>query len=310
MLNYEDFKMRMLNTADIFAPERFQGWKAILITDNHADHTVDYLAFASDRPNAASPCICIQEAYDVYKERGEMSDAYLYAVDSLIYEEMKIDDLDLIGNWHYCKTRVLQRLIAPDDLKKLPKNVICKDFLDLKVIYQIYIKKAENQIQPVIVTNHVLQNWSVSKEEVDVIAHANTLAMTSYQYVDMLDLLRHLAIQEEWPYEEFEVAYQKAKKRAACYSLWDKNHVCGSTLLMANPVLKDMADRMEGNLYVFATSDAGVDVADANNMTKEDAFEYLDSVIHRVGMDQEKRLSRSLYYYDAKSDSVSIVGRK
>ena len=63
-----------------------------------------------------------------------------------------------------------------------------------------------------------------------------------------------------------------------------------------------------GDLYLFVSKE-GMDCADATQMTKEQAVEYLHSVLSLFDENDAVPLSTSLYRYDAKTESVVIVER-
>ena len=308
MLSYDEFKERMLRTADVFTPVRYQDRKPILITEEIDLVEKDYLTFEADTPNVEAPCVCLREAYRIYQERENICDSYLYAMETLLYEELVIDDLELEKDYDFCKTRVLLKLIGPEQEKDMPANLVTRPFLDLKIMYQIYFKVAGNQIQPIVVTNRMLNTWGIDEEELYRTAYANTMYRASFICTNMLDVLRRTAIRNEWQYSVFEQVYESAKEKPACFAIWDKNHVCSSVILLATHLLKEMSKRMGGDLYLFVSKE-GMDCADATQMTKEQAFEYLHSVLLLFDENDAVPLSTSLYRYDAKTESVVIVER-
>ena len=310
MLNYEDFKERMLKTADVFTPERYREWKPILLTEENGTTECDYLSFESEEANKEAPCVCMQEAYHIYRERENIYDAYLYAMEIFLYENMVMDDLELKDDYDFCKTRVMLKLIGPDQEKELPmKYMVSRSFLDLKVVYQIYFKLSNNQIQPIVVTKRMLNIWGIDEEELYKVAYANTMYRAVFCCTNMLDVLRRTAIREEWQYADFEQIYASAKEKPTCFAIWDKYHVCSSTVLLASHLLKELSERTGGDLYLFPVKE-GMDCADAEKMTKEGAFEYLDSITKLRDEVWGTVLSSSLYRYNAKTQTVTIVERE
>ncbi len=298
MLGYEEFKDHLLEQSKVFTPHKYQEWKPVILTEEQVNEERDYLSYTVDLPNEAAPCVCLHTAYQLYKKRENLYDAYLYAAKTLSFEKMVFDDMELLGDWNFCKTRIMLRLIDPQVSDTVPPHLICRPYLDLSVVYQIFIKLKNNQIQPVMVTERVLRKWGITEEELYEVAYINTMYKASFLYADCLDLMRCDLIQSGCDTSFINDMYAAGKMAPKSFELWDKKNVGTSAILLANPFLKEVSNILGASMYLitFPNSYKAISAAD---MTKEEALFCQESVA-----------DHPLHYYDLETDAVLIVKGK
>ena len=69
MLGYEDFKCHMLKHFEVFTPHKYQKWDLVILSEEQGNEELEYLAYTTNSPNEAAPCVCLNTAYQFFKEQ-------------------------------------------------------------------------------------------------------------------------------------------------------------------------------------------------------------------------------------------------
>lgn len=235
---------------------------------------------------AVSPTVNVDDIYDIYENKG-----YEVAIEKLrelLDSKPPISDLnDLFGK--ISKDRLTLKLVNYERNKERLKNTIYKTIGDLAVELRVIIECAGDGYASTNVTDGILEEMGLSKEEAIQIAIDNCKEDVTLQ--DILSLLLDMGVDMGVDIDNTDYL------EAPMYVLSNKDKLNGAVAMLYNEYLDKVCDKFASdNVYIIPSSIHEVIVVNAKDIKASD----INSIIAKVNdttVKPDEILSYNLYEY-------------
>ena len=235
---------------------------------------------------AVSPTVNVDDIYDIYESKG-----YEVAIEKLkefLNGKLPVQDLnDLFGK--ISKDRLTLKLVNYERNKERLKNMIYKTIGDLAIELRVIIEYAGDGYTSTNVTDSILDEMGLSKEEAMQIAIDNGKGDVTLQ--DMLSLLLDMGV--DMGIDIDDVNYLEAPM----YVLSNKNKLNGAVAMLYNEYLDKLCDKFASdNVYIIPSSIHEVIVVNAKGINPSDINNMIAEV-NNTTVKPDEILSYKLYEY-------------
>jgi len=190
----------------------------------------------------------------------------------------------------YVEYQLINLALNKDLLEATPH----KEFLDLAVVYRVFVNFGEES-GSFLMDNRTLENLKISETEIDKAAKVNTLK-AGFVKTSMYEMIKGVPLSmeaEESPEQEM-------------FVLTNIRKLYGSNILLYPNELKDVADRINDDLYILPSSVHELITVPASFGSCEDLKKTVRNVNDTVLVSDEI-LSYSVYRYSRKVGSIEIA---
>lgn len=305
MMNYEEFRKKVVEDFLGYFPEEYKDWKVELSEVNKVNRTLDGIGIYppdSQRKKVVPTCY-IQDMYERYKECGdfdlamnEQSRVYQEAI-----KEANIFQIDLSPET--VKNNIVFCLINKEENEKMLNDMPYREKEDLAIIYRYVVKQSREGIASSKVTNSFMEKYGLTEPELFRLAYDNTKRIFPVTIKPMLEVVKAMMtnngefdLTEEMFLEEFSEPEQ--------YIISNPNGINGASSILYPDELKKLADKVGDDLYILPSSihetiaipAEGADPVELSEMVTE---------INRSSVSMEERLSNQVYFFDRKSMTLT-----
>lgn len=250
---------------------------------------------------------------------GESKIGYCDYIERL---QSEVDILKCIKEFENIRERIYVRLMNPLICRKTTENLESVPFLDLSVTFVLDISDlthaADNRnerdvkagFHPLIrVTEDLAESWNVRGTDLLSIALENERRDNSFISEELADTLRRMCSEEPNVLEKINMieAGNTGPDRLVIYSLYEESFRNGSSALLRNEVLREVAEKAGRDILIIPSSvNELLCIADMGDMD----FIWLRSVIGEVNdtiVPRNEILSYSVYRYSLKNDRISVA---
>ncbi len=195
-----------------------------------------------------------------------------------------LDTLD----FNNAKDKIFFRLINLELNKNELENIPYKKFLDLAIIFYIYIKNGTNE-HSIKITNNILEKWGITVDELYEIAYNNTTSIYLPEVASLLNVLP-IEVDEQYRFPLFYASNQV--------------HEYGSNIICYKGLLKEISNKFfdDKDFTIIPSS-----IHEVLLVENEDYVEDLDSLISEVNqteLNETEVLSPHAYIYLRNEDKI------
>lgn len=217
--------------------------------------------------------------------------------DAEAYAE-KLQDFEKAKN--DVRMRLVNKEWDKDFLEDKP-HIDCKD---LAMTFYIEVGKQDGNAYIISIDNDIMEMWD--RSELDVLDYAmdNNRRLFPQAY-SMTDFAR-----KQLTEEAFELFTENTKNSPArdMYILTNAHHFYGSSYLMDNEIMTEIAKKLNNDLIIVPVNVDDVILFPATEFMLEQDF---DTIIKDFNSNpNSEKLSDSIYYYDAKTQSLEYLADK
>lgn len=258
------------------------GTKTTMVRKNNG---VAYEGFAKVDV-AVSPTVNVDDIYDIYESKG-----YEVAIEKLkefLNGKLPVQDLnDLFGK--ISKDRLTLKLVNYERNKERLKNMIYKTIGDLAIELRVIIEYAGDGYASTNVTDSILDEMGLSKEEAMQIAIDNGKGDVTLQ--DMLSLLLDIGVDMGVDIDNTDYL------EAPMYVLSNKRKLNGAVAMLYNEYLDKLCDKFASDtVYIIPSSVHEVIVVNAKGINPSDINNMIAEV-NNTTVKPDEILSYKLYEY-------------
>jgi len=294
-MNYEEFKGIVEKKFLSFMPEEYKNHKVLIRKVNKVNQSYDGLTLKSEDGNN-SPTICMDYLYKDYQSAPLNLHAILAVAASEMVEAMgklpEIPEFDL----DLMKDRVVFQLINTEQNKELIENVPNRAFLDLSIIYRVFLKSDDDGMRSIIIKNELAGRNGLSESALYELAMVNTKRLLTPVVNNMDDFLRGIVRDDA-------VIFHGSKM----WIISNKQVINGATSMLYEDKLHELAEHLNSNLYILPSSIHEVIAVPASATDDSIALARMVDDINREEVSVEERLSNHVYFYDKDSRKVSLA---
>lgn len=256
-----------------------------------------------------SPLIYLEKYYNQYAD-GRMS--IVEIVDEIIRIQGDGGIQELIGigglvDYEAIQSKIRLKLVNYEANKARLKGMPHVQFLDLAIIFYIEIDSNSQRILTAAVEHHHLEIWGIEKERVYKDALYNMRACCPARIKPVMSVIKDLEEENDGNLDmvmsDEDISYEQG-----FWIMTTKSGIQGASTLIHGDGLKKFAQLNRDNIVILPSSIHEVMLI-SQRLVNEN-YEYLSHMVEEVNRNEvlrEDRLSNSIYLYNRKEDSITIV---
>ena len=307
-MDYDNFLENVCKgVQDICAPGETVSIKRVL-KNNSVE--LDGLYVTGGNSNIA-PTVYLNSFYDDFCGGRSMEDI----VDTVarVEKENRVECSLEVGDFltfEKIKDRIIFKLVNTAENKKLLLEVPNRPFLDLSVIFLIFIDKSEGGMATTVIHDNHMNKWNITENELYELALSNMRRIFIPDLRGMEDLLREMLICDSVSSElEREILDEiESRNVAPMYVLTNHNKVYGATGMLYEDLLGEFA-KEHGSFYILPSSiHELILVPDACGVNSDSLLDMVTEV-NLTQVAKEEVLSDNIYYYDSDSGTLGLINK-
>lgn len=290
-MNFVEF----MNVVKNAVSERFEGYVKIEEIEKNNGLVLHGLTIQIKESNI-SPNIYLEPFYNDYLN-GKNLDEIIENI-CKIYSDNKIGnsiDVSFFTEFNNVKSKIIYALVNYEMNKEFLKTVPHTKFMDLAFVYKYYIGKEEfkeSGMATITINNNHLKLWDVDTNEVHRLALENTPQLLPCVIQPIQNILSKLMGIDM---EDF--IQEDINEIIPMYVLSNVNNMYGAGCIVYEDVLKNLADKLDSNLYILPSSiHETIILADTSECIKDELMEMVKSV-NETQVANEEILSNQVYYF-------------
>lgn len=245
-----------------------------------------------------SPTIYLEEFFLQFQNGRPAYDIANNIVE--LYEEVKFDhpwDVEQIQNIYRAKSKLVYKLIHYNRNKTFLKDIPHIPYLDLAIVFCIYLEQTERGSATILVTNDLLKTWNLSTSELLRIASENTPEFLTAELKPM-----HMVIMELSNY-----AYKYDENHESqMHVLSNEYGYLGAACILYDHVLEDIGNLFDEDYYVLPSSIHEVIILPASCHFTQDELSEMVNEINKTQVSEEEILSDHAYYFNRELNQLLI----
>lgn len=257
-----------------------------------------------------APIVYMEGYYKAFQNGSSMSELI-----HKLYEEYKNYRVTESINLHYLidfenvKDRITYILVNHDMNKEMLDEYPHTDFLDLAKLYVINISDLKEGTATIKINHSLLCLWDKRIEEIDMIATENTERLFPVQ-ADRLDMIvKAMMLQglgEDNISEDMQ-SWLLSADDSMLYVVTNHLMVNGAGVMCYRNVIKNLADRLNSDLYILPSSLHEILVIATEGQSKYELQDMVFTVNRSKDMTKELILSDNVYLYSREKDCIEIA---
>ena len=266
------------------------------------------------------PTIYLNAYFDAYKNHAMNIEEILSDILGLYQNAMPPSRLspEFMSDFDSLKSRVMYRLIHTESNQELLKEVPSIRFLDLSVVFFLYIEEnAVGQLTTPIRKEH-LRQWKIGVSDLWKLARVNT--PTAYPPViqnmsETLNDLQNLHADTSDTIVSTEINRTtigepdetECETTPPIYILTNSSGLYGAGCMLYPTVLEDLSDRLNQDLLILPSSIHEVLILPADTPIGLRELQMMISTINQTEVLPEDRLSNQIYFYRREDGMIDIL---
>lgn len=238
--------------------------------------------FYRNYQNGESVAYLAEELFRCYKEETGQIPECIYRLDS--YET--------------ARPNIFAKLIHIDENRNLLKDTPHEVFLDFAIVAYFEVNEAQIFKGSVLLKEHHLECWNVSKEELLSNAIRHTRQEKGVWFMSMSEVL------EELLFEQDEELIKRAQE--GMFVLTNKEKYLGAFLAYFPDILYDISTKLKEDFYMLPASVHEWVIVPVSRVEDEQFLITMVKDINDHEVLKEEVLSYNVYYYNMSSQKIHI----
>ena len=275
---YEEFKETLMAELMDYLPVKYGNWNMELREVPKVNGYLEGISMVSPVENSASPTIYVKDLFRYYQQCENMDRVcqraaaiFVKGIDYALRMEEQLEDELPFEN-------IIFTLINQKENERLLKDVPHRTFLDMALIYRVMIYDGEGGINTATITNSLAEDYRLSEEKLYQLALENTPRLLPAE-VHTVDGMMAILTNEQ--------------------------KILGATSMLYPGVLADIAETLNGNLFILPSSIHEVFLIPVDGQKMEEMNDTIAEANESFCKDEEI-LSNHVYFYDCDADLVRI----
>lgn len=293
-MTYSDFKIEIYEKISTRLPENYTSRIETISKNNGVN--LDGLIIMNPDTNIY-PTMYLNDYYDLHKSDGYSIDA---CVDRLLdsYDKYKLTtnvDVSCLQDFNSVKNNIIYRLVNRKKNHNFLKSIPWRPFLDLAIIYSIWIESKGDTHGTVTITNNHIHTWGCSENQLYTLAHENSKSNLPSVIFSLPDFLNDIA---------GEKVIEEADPSKSMFILTNKSKMHGAACVLYDNVLKEFARKYKKDLYILPSSIHEVILLVDSDELQHDSINDLVRDVNSTQVDIIEQLSDHAYKYIWKEDRI------
>lgn len=303
MMNYDEFKDHVVENIRDHLPENYADADislADVIKNN--DQVLTGLMIRSE--SNVTPNIYLEQFYEMY-QNGEEMDAILDRISKVrvSHEISEVSDVDRIRDLEAVRDHIQCRLINEEYNQEYLVNKPYTKIEDLAVVYTIDLGESSNGRMSVTVTDDLMAQYGITKEELHEIAMEN-LANSELKFQSMQEVLMGMmGINMDDP----DMSEMFDQGGPTMYVLTNESKLFGATAVLDTSTMDSIAEKLGGDLIVIPSSTHEVIILPTEAGIDKETLESMIQDVNATQVDAVDKLSDRLYMYDSQAHELVLA---
>ena len=313
MMAFEDFTKEHMDRLAIRLGEDYR----IHVTDTLKNNSVVQPQLVFQRKGSpVCPAVYLQDQYDLYMEQPdeERMNGVIENI-LLLYEQHEKEMAEVskmpqkLVHYEDVKDNILFKLINTEYNQELLMQVPHIPYLDLSIVFYIYVSESEQGIMATLVHNEHIESWNVTVDELYEAARKNTPERMPARFCSIVELLFGLGEDlEENPTIEGEIVQsQPCNGVPHLCVLTNTAGINGAAALLYPGTLKKCSKVLNKDLYILPSSTHEVLLLPHEKKIEAEELAYMIQSINSENVPREEWLSDHAYFYRREDDKVTAV---
>lgn len=210
-------------------------------------------------------------------------------------EKMRPDiDVSVFSDFEKISSMLTFRLINAERNSELLKEVPHRMYLDMAVVYTVYVPDVFDGAGNVLVRNSLMKAWGTDEETLFRLSRENTPRIKEPVIKDLSEMLLSILESPEEEKEEMERTLKNGSG-ISMYVLTNSDKFYGDAVILYPELLKDLSEEIGPEFYLLPSSvHEFIAVPCMGNANEEDLYEMVKSV-NRTSVGKEDFLSDNVY---------------
>ena len=205
----------------------------------------------------------------------------------------------VLSDYASLSSRIAFRLINTHSNQSLLKNMPHIPWMDLAIVFYLYIQENEDGIMTAAVSDHHLKTWGITVDDLYKQSLLNTPKLFPPSISSMSCILESL--------DPEHLHYDPTLPDTPFYVLTNKNGINGAACILYKNVIKNFAEGMDRNILILPSSIHEVLLLPDDEQLSYNDLAHLVTFINQTEVPAEDRLSNQVYRYSRSEDQFSVV---
>lgn len=245
-----------------------------------------------------SPVIYLNPYYHRYLDGVSLTDIHndIYSAYLNMMAE-KIENVDKIFDYAQTKNRIILKLINHQKNSEYLNNVPHIDYLDFAIVFLIYMAEDKDGYAAITVTNHLMENWKITVDELYDLAKKNTPRLFPYRFQNIESIFLNQQTIDEFS--------ELCPLRPEMYMLTNNSKTNGATVILYTELLADIAESFGSDLILLPSSIHEFLVVPDTSIPM-DFYSQLVQEVNETAVHDCEYLSDHAYYFSLKHKRLSM----
>lgn len=304
MLNYEEFRTRVIDEFTEYLPDRFAGYKVTvneISKINKRKEGISLLKPDGERMKFC-PVIYIDDIYEQY-ECGKNYRTVMTEIGKFFAESFEFSDVINIEELTKdIEKKIVCQVINTDTNKDVLMTCPSRKLLDLSIILRVIVNRDMTGVSSFILTNDIIEKLDMDQDHLFEKGLENTKKLFPHEIFPLMEIIRDRLTDYYYPDEEHFI------NRIRVIS--DPYKFLGASALLYPEIFLKISEDLDSDLYIMPSSIRDLIVLPSNEF---DDWRALNEMVIRVNSEDvsvEDKLSDSLYFYDRDQNKIYLASVK
>ena len=172
-------------------------------------------------------------------------------------------------------------------------------WLDLAIVFYLYIQENEDGIMTAAIYDHHIKTWGITVDDLYRQSLINTPSLFPPSISSMSCILESL--------DPGHLHYDPSLPDTPFYVLTNKNGINGAACILYKDTIKNFAEGMDRNILILPSSIHEVLLLPDDELVSYNDLAHLVTFINQTEVPAQDRLSNQVYRYSRSEDDFSIV---
>ena len=250
-----------------------------------------------------APAIYLNACYEQYL-RGRPMEHILREILNLYREHEASPGLDCTDllNFEAMQARIFFRLINREANASMLESMPHLPWLDLALVFCLCLKEDDSGLMTACMYHEHLEAWSISQEELRLLAMKNTPRHFPPVITNMSCFLENDTPSGPGPLKR----RQSTVPASPLYVLTNTSGIHGASCMLYPQVLKNFAEGVERDLIILPSSIHEVLLLPKEEYVSCQEMSRLVECVNQTEVPSQDRLSNQVYLYSREKDSVLL----
>ena len=312
MMNYENFKKRVMREFLDYMPERYSDCELELRKVPKVNTVLTGVVIRpKGKPRSyCSPTFYMERMYEQYLESDSfekvMANQAIYLEESLKYLPKDIMTLDFTT----IRDKIVFQVVNTKENREMIELCPHRDLMDLSIVYRVIVSVDEHGVSGFLITNDIAEAEELSEKLLFSLAKKNTKKIFPFKRERIEETMCRMM--RRWGSEErdAEMAFpgmQDVPEKERVYVISNEFEFFGANALLYSDVLGKVVKKIGTDCYILPSSVHDLIVLSTDVFSERSKLINLVKETNKEHVKNSDRLSDSIYLYSIVDGSLQRI---